>query len=306
MGRHLVDHRKKDRILIPSVDNYQTVLNISGLLKAEQLIFHLIYKNTTAVEEICRSLGNSESFMENSYSTVEEIFSQTQNILALTDPTAYCSRVSRDEQRFFNTNILVAPVPDQAKIDTATTAFRDAQTAYDAAVAANINDPTANPQSTVDTAATVLNTARRDYYVAATGLPDVNANIVFNKLPGFLQNLVRKAVAPEILQIDLEDIRLNNAATCQITAGGLIASVPSGAELYNPVQSDEIAKNKPNRLQVRNVLKFEGDTRQLDRSLANYEEHQPGVKLFLGYQLISSENNILRVNNFLPAAPMLI
>jgi Baculovirus major capsid protein VP39 len=250
IARHLVGHKETldKRILVPTQANYESVLRINTMMQSEQLIFHLIYNDTAKVQDICNLLKHSETYFDNTYSMIEEVYSRTRNILALTDPQAFCSRVSTDEDRYFDTI-------------------------------------TSRP-------------------AAAGGAPASNrnalANTTFQTFPGFLQNLIKRAVAPEILQIDGEELRLRNCATCQITAEGLVATV-DGPQLYNPIQNNDIIKNKPNRLQVRNVLKFEGDTRTLERTLARYEEYPTYVPLFLGYQLINSENSVLRTNNFVPS-----
>ncbi|ANF29704.1 vp39 [Catopsilia pomona nucleopolyhedrovirus] len=245
IARHLIGHKDEGvrRILVPTATNYETVFNLPSMMQSEQLIFHLIYNNTTRVNEICNALRNSESYMENTYSIIENVYSSTRNILALTDPNAYCSRVARDDTRYFD-----------------------------------ISSPEGG--------------------IRAGGAGDQ----VFSQFSGFLQNLIRRAVAPETLQIDSEELRLRNCATCRIDATGLVASV-EGTELYNPIRNSDIIRYQPNRLQVRNVLKFEGDTRALERSLNRYEEYPMYAPLFLGYQLINSENNLLRANNFVPVAP---
>ncbi|AHD25555.1 vp39 [Choristoneura murinana nucleopolyhedrovirus] len=242
IARHLVSHKERgiNRILVPTTDNYTTAFNLPSMMLAEQLIFHLIYNNRTEVNRICNSLQQNENFLDNTYSVVENVYSSTRNILELTNPETYCSRVSNDDVRFFD--------------------------------------------------ATVVN----NNYQAGNG------DAVFNDMPSFLRNLIRRAVAPETLQIDNEDLRLRNCNTCVINATGLVATV-EGTELYNPVRSADIIKTRPNRLQIRNVLKFEGDTRALERTLGRYEEYPMYVPLFLGYQLVNLQNNILRSNNFLPA-----
>ncbi|QDL56966.1 VP39 [Dione juno nucleopolyhedrovirus] len=242
IARHLVGHKERGdkRILVPTRNNYMTVFNLPSMMLSEQLIFHLIYDNRLEVNRICASLKNNENFMESTYSVVENVYNSTRNILSLTDPQAYCSRVANDDVRFFD--------------------------------------------------ATVVN----NNYQAGNG------DTVFNNMPGFLRNLIRRAVAPETLQIDTEDLRLRNSNTCVINDTGLVATV-EGTELYNPVRSSDIIKTRPNRLQIRNVLKFEGDTRALERALGRYEEYPLFVPLFLGYQLVNLQNDILRANNFIPA-----
>ena len=242
VARHLVGHKETDvkRILVPTKDNYTTVFNLSSMMLSEQLIFHMIYDNNEQIERICTALQNNENFME-AYSVVENVYSATRNILALTDPLAYCSRVANDDVRFF--------------------------------------DPT----------------------VSNAGIQAGNGDTVFSKLPGFLRNLIKRAVAPETLQIDNEDLRLRNCNTCTINDTGLVATVTS-SELYNPMRSADVIKTRTNRLQIRNVLKFEGETRALERTLSRYEEYPLYVPLFLGYQLVNIQNDILRANNFAPAA----
>ncbi|AJD09226.1 major viral capsid protein [Condylorrhiza vestigialis mutiple nucleopolyhedrovirus] len=239
IARHLVGHKDTDykRILVPTFNNYQQVLNVSSRMLSEQLIFHMIYDNRIEIERICNSLRNSESFLDDTYSVVEKVYNSARNILSLTDPQAYCSRVANDDVRYF------------------------------------------------------------DVTNANQGGP---GDVVFNNLPGFLRNLIRRAVAPETLQIDNEDLRLRNCSTCLIDNRGLVATV-EGTELYNPVRASDIIRTRPNRLKLRNVLKFEGNTRALERTLNRYEEYPMYVPLFLGYQLINLQNDILRANNFIPA-----
>ncbi|USC25933.1 vp39 [Palpita vitrealis nucleopolyhedrovirus] len=237
IARHLVGHAEDKplkRILVPTSANYQEVFNLNSMMQAEQLIFHMIYNNNNAVNEICNNLRVTEGFANNTQHIIYDVYSNTKSILDMTDPQTFCSRVSKDELRFFGS-----------------------------------------------TSANEQNITPADTY--------------FNQFSGFLQNLIRRAVAPEIIQIDKEELRLRNCATCIINAEGLIASVPSGVELYNPLRRNDIAavRNQPNRLQIRNVLKFEGDTRELDRTLSGYEEYCTSVPLFLGIQLINAENNTL-------------
>nr|AFS51946.1 DekiORF68 [Dendrolimus kikuchii nucleopolyhedrovirus] len=244
IGRHLVGNKDERRVLVPTAETYQNVFNLPSMMQSEQLIIHLIYNNAARVNEICEALKGNENYFDNTYSIIENVYSSTSNILALTDPNAYCSRVSRDDERYFD----------------------------------------------------ITN---------ADALGRLEGDIQFRRFSGFLQNLIRRAVAPEIMQIDGTELRFRNCATCRIDATGLVATVPDGgAELYNPVSSRDIVKynNRPNRLQVRSVLKFEGDTRVLDRALSRYEEYPMYVPLFLGLQLVNAENNLLRANNFIPSA----
>nr|WRK23469.1 vp39 [Bombyx mori nucleopolyhedrovirus] len=242
IARHLVGNKERGikRILIPSAANYQEVFNLNSMMQAEQLIFHLIYNNEDAVNVICDNLKYTEGFTSGTQRVIHSVYATTRSILDTTNPNTFCSRVSRDELRFFD----------------------------------------------------VTNARTR-----RGGVGDQ----LFNNYSGFLQNLIRRAVAPEYLQIDTEELRFRNSATCIIDETGLVASVPDGPELYNPIRSSDIMKSQPNRLQIRNVLKFEGDTRELDRTLSGYEEYPTYVPLFLGYQIINSENNFLR-NDFISRA----
>ncbi|AGR57102.1 VP39 [Choristoneura rosaceana nucleopolyhedrovirus] len=242
IARHLVGNQEREekRILVPTVNNYTTVFNLTGMMLAEQLIFHLIYNNQEEVNRICNSLQNNENFIDNTYSVVENVYNSTRNILSLTDPQTYCSRVANDDLRYFDTTPPIA------------------------------------------------------------GNELGNGDTVFNNMPGFLRNLIRRAVAPETLQIDSQNLRLRNCSTCRIDNTGLVATI-DGTELYNPVRSTDIIKTRPNRLQIRNILKFEGDTRALERTLGRYEEYPMYVPLFLGHQLVDVQNDILRANNFLPS-----
>jgi hypothetical protein len=239
-----VGHKERgdQRILVPTRANYESVLKVPTLMQSEQLIVHMIYDNARRINEICNSIRNVE-YMEGVHQIIEEVYSNTRSILALTDPNAFCSRVAQDELRYFSP--------------------------YEGAAA---------PEG------------------AAT------ADTVFARMPGFLQNFIKRAVQPEMLQIDTEELRLRNCPTCRIDSRGLVAEV-DGVQLYNPIKPNDIIRFQPNRLQVRNVLKFEGDTRSLAKTLSYYEEYPLEVPLYLGRQIISSDNNLLRANYFLPTLP---
>ncbi|ABF50303.1 vp39 [Antheraea pernyi nucleopolyhedrovirus] len=196
---------------------------------------------------------------------------------------------------------------NQAEIERICTALRNNENFMENtySVVENVYSATRNILALTDPLAycsRVANDDVRFFTINNAGNQPGNADTVFSTLPGFLRNLIRRAVAPETLQIDNEDLRLRNCNTCVINDTGLVATV-SGSELYNPVRSADIIKTRPNRLQIRNVLKFEGDTRALERTLGRYEEYPLYVPLFLGYQLVNLQNNILRANNFAPAAP---
>lgn len=240
IARHLVGSKDTKRVLVPTAANYMKEFNLQSMMLAEQLIIHLIYNNTGEINRICGALQQNENFFDNTYSIVESVYSSTHNILTLTDPNTYCSRVNNDDMRLFDV-------------------------------------------------------------LSGTSHQPGRGDVVFDKMPGFLRNLIRRAVAPETLQMETEELRLRNCHTCEINDNGLVATV-NGTELYNPMRSLDIIKTRPNRLQIRNVLKFEGDTRALERTLGRYEEYPMYVPLFLGYQLVTSQNEILRSNNFAPTA----
>uniref|UniRef100_UPI00406DB513 Glutathione S-transferase class-mu 26 kDa isozyme,Viral capsid 39 protein n=1 Tax=Schistosoma japonicum TaxID=6182 RepID=UPI00406DB513 len=215
VGKSLVDDKAEgiERILIPSQNNYETVLNLSLLGPAERLVFYMIYDNKEKQNEICQQLRMYERFRPE---VVEELYNSTLRVLALTNPDAYCAQTNTNESRSFGLS--------------------------------------------------------------------VEDDLAFNVLPTFIQNLIRKCVAPESLTIGTEDLQLRNANTCRITSEGLLASV----RLYNSVQPKYLYGVNENRLQIRNVLQFQGNANALQQKLSRYELYQINIPLFLGKQIIST------------------
>lgn len=104
---------------------------------------------------------------------------------------------------------------------------------------------------------------------------------VFNEMPPFLKNLISKAVGPEIMQIENEELLLRNCATCHITQSGLVADV----RLYNPIESKYRRSANENVLQIENVLKFRGNANALQKNLNRYDPYSLEVPLMLGTQI---------------------
>ncbi|AGE89931.1 VP39 capsid [Spodoptera littoralis nucleopolyhedrovirus] len=100
VGKSLVSHnaRANDRILIPTQENYQAVMNVSMLPPAERLVLHLIYNNRTAAAEICNQLRQQENFRSD---VVENVTSMVYRIIQITDPEAFCSVVASNDIRSF-------------------------------------------------------------------------------------------------------------------------------------------------------------------------------------------------------------
>jgi len=91
VGKSLISQNARDRVLIPTADNYQSVLNVAILPPAERLILHMIYRNKTLADEICTQLRQQENFRSD---VVESVSSAASRLIHLTDPDAYCSTVS--------------------------------------------------------------------------------------------------------------------------------------------------------------------------------------------------------------------
>lgn len=104
VGKSLISDTNTDRIFIPTKQNYETVLNIPAMSLPEQLVFHMIYDNRAKQDEVCRMLQFNESFQTDLYRVVEQVYNKTAAVLALTDPSRYCSRVSQNAERIYGTN----------------------------------------------------------------------------------------------------------------------------------------------------------------------------------------------------------
>ncbi|AKR17372.1 VP39 [Urbanus proteus nucleopolyhedrovirus] len=113
---------------------------------------------------------------------------------------------------------------------------------------------------------------------------DQTSNAVFVNMPKFLQNLILRCVAPEILRIDEEELLLRNCATCNLYEDGLRADV----NLYNPVVPKYRSGYNDSVLQVESVLKFRGNSNALQTNLARYEEYPIVVPLISGNQILST------------------
>ncbi|ABY65803.1 vp39 capsid protein [Orgyia leucostigma nucleopolyhedrovirus] len=106
LARSLVTHTDvgDKRILVPTKNNYQTVLHVNNLSNAEQLVWHMIYENESEQERICKLLEANEDFRTRTYPIADNIFSATTSILAMTNPRRYCSRVNSSNDRIWGAN----------------------------------------------------------------------------------------------------------------------------------------------------------------------------------------------------------
>nr|ANW12248.1 vp39 [Malacosoma sp. alphabaculovirus] len=106
VGKSLVSHlapdNNIDRVLIPTVDNYETVLSVQGMSLAEQLVTHMIYENERQQRVICDLLRAQETFSTDGYSVLEVVYSHATNILSITDPNRFCSYVNSVETRTYS------------------------------------------------------------------------------------------------------------------------------------------------------------------------------------------------------------
>ncbi|AUF81595.1 vp39 [Malacosoma neustria nucleopolyhedrovirus] len=106
VGKSLVSHlapdNNIDRVLIPTVDNYETVLSVQGMSLAEQLVTHMIYENERQQRVICDLLRAQETFSTDGYSVLEVVYSHATNILSITDPNRFCSYVNSVETRLYS------------------------------------------------------------------------------------------------------------------------------------------------------------------------------------------------------------
>ncbi|AGR56829.1 vp39 [Hemileuca sp. nucleopolyhedrovirus] len=103
LAKSLVLHTQQgdDRILVPTRNNYQSVLNVNGLSYAEQLVWHMIYENVPEQEQVCRLLQANERYRTETYPIVESVYSRTATILAMTNPNRYCARVNSNIERIW-------------------------------------------------------------------------------------------------------------------------------------------------------------------------------------------------------------
>ncbi|QHB21739.1 vp39 capsid [Artaxa digramma nucleopolyhedrovirus] len=105
IAKSLVSHTHvgDERILVPTKNNYQTVLRINNLSYAEQLVWHMIYENEKEQQRVCKLLETNERFEIETYAIAETIYSKTSQILAMTNPKRYCSRVDSNTERVWGT-----------------------------------------------------------------------------------------------------------------------------------------------------------------------------------------------------------
>ncbi|AOL56799.1 VP39 [Chrysodeixis includens nucleopolyhedrovirus] len=224
VGKSLVNHKAvgNDRILIPTRENYQTVLNVMALPLPEQLVLHIIYNNYEAQEQVCQSLRYNESFQLELVNIVNDLYSITTHVLSQTDPTRFCSVVKNNSARTYSWD-------DESD--------------------------------------------------------DISERVVAS-MPPFLQNLINKCVAPQIMKISTESLEFRNCATCRFDSTGLVANVP----FYNPVQPKYRSGINENFLQIENVLKFKGNATALQRSLARYEQYPMMVPLIMGSEILKADD----------------
>jgi Baculovirus major capsid protein VP39 len=213
-----------ERILIPTKNNYQTVLKLNNLSYAEQLVWHKIYENEAEQERICSLLEANERYQTETYAIAENIITKTDAILAMANPRSYCTRAATEIARVFGT--------------------------------------------------------------------ETDSSTVYQQMPPFMQNLINRAVAPEVMQIENVSLMLRNCATCHIRDVGLLADVP----LYNPIIPKYANRVNQNLLRIENVLKFKGNANALQRILNRYPPYPIEVPLFLGEQIVTTVNSVIQRN----------
>ncbi|ADB84417.1 Vp39 [Apocheima cinerarium nucleopolyhedrovirus] len=213
-----------ERILIPTKNNYQTVLKLNNLSYAEQLVWHKIYENEAELERICTLLEANERYQTETYAIAENIITKTDTILAMANPRSYCTRAATEVARIFGT--------------------------------------------------------------------ETNSYSVYQQMPPFMQNLINRAVAPEVMQIENVSLMLRNCSTCHIRDVGLLADVP----LYNPIIPKYANRVNQNLLRIENVLKFKGNANALQRILNRYPPYPIEVPLFLGEQIVTTVNSVVQKN----------
>ncbi|QYC92714.1 VP39 [Trabala vishnou gigantina nucleopolyhedrovirus] len=107
LGKSLIKHQIKgdnSRILVPTRDNYITVLDVNGMPYAEQLVWHMIYENESEQERICKLLEANDRFTtDDGFTIAEKIFAHTNSILAMVNPKRYCGRVDSTYDRVWGT-----------------------------------------------------------------------------------------------------------------------------------------------------------------------------------------------------------
>ncbi|AYN45027.1 VP39 [Alphabaculovirus alterspexiguae] len=225
IGRSLVSDKAEgnDRILIPTANNYETVMNVQAMSLPEQLVCHMIYNNKAKQEQVCQMLQLNQTYQADIIKMIETVYGNTMNVLALTDPQRYCSRVSQNSERVY-------------------------------------------------------------------GVRDDNdiADQVVKQMPGFLNNLINKCVAPETMTIESQTLEFRNCPTCRIDESGLVADV----KLYNPIEPRHQKGYNENYLVIDNVFKFRGNARALQKSLERYDQYPIWVPLFLGSEIVITAKNL--------------
>ncbi|QUJ09266.1 vp39 protein [Gynaephora ruoergensis nucleopolyhedrovirus] len=152
IAKSLVSHTHvgNERILVPTKNNYQTVLRLNNLSYAEQLVWHMIYENEAEQQRVCKLLEANERFETETYAIAEAIYSKTSQILSMTNPRRYCSRVDSNSERvwgsadenntagvtfvsmppFMQNFINKAVAPEKMRIENDTLLIRDCPTCH--------------------------------------------------------------------------------------------------------------------------------------------------------------------------------
>ncbi|AKN80657.1 VP39 [Perigonia lusca single nucleopolyhedrovirus] len=106
VGKSLVSHKAQgnQRVLVPTKENYQTVLNIMGLSLAEQYIMHIIYENNEHRDQICQLLEVNERYEVETYKIIEQIDQHTNMVIGAVTPNKYCHRLQNNGERIWVSN----------------------------------------------------------------------------------------------------------------------------------------------------------------------------------------------------------
>ncbi|AKC91688.1 vp39 [Lambdina fiscellaria nucleopolyhedrovirus] len=103
LARSLVHHEDKDndRILVPTRQNYETVIPIRALSLSQQLVWHMIYENEPQQQLICQMLRVSDRVEQGQMKLAQIIYQKTLNILSMLNPSRYCSAFANNNKRIW-------------------------------------------------------------------------------------------------------------------------------------------------------------------------------------------------------------
>lgn len=267
IGKTLIQQDDQRRIMIPTKQNFKSVLKVDFLSTTERYVIYKIYDQKDDARRLCEDLKNQDYFSEELWSQLSSIVDQ---ILGRTNPDDFCRTYDVAYNRIYTSKLpevgldyefplYPPPIPndenEQARLERIDRERRELQEGGPGQGAGSGADPVAIS--------------------------------VFGQLSPFLKNLVRKLIRPQLLIIDSKRFLLerNPSVIFVYNAENPSENGISAPAMYNPVKPRVYRNLKRESVyKLITILEFDGRATKQQQALSTYEVYTIARPLFYGIE----------------------